>query len=46
MGSEGGDALTALVTVLPGGEEQWGALTFRSGCHHLTSRCVKAVTSM
>lgn len=44
MGGGGGDAVTALITVLPGGEGQRGLLTFRSGCHHLTSTCVKAVS--
>ena len=44
MGGEGGDAVTVLITVLPGGEGQCRVLTFRSGCHHLTSTCVKAAT--
>ena len=44
MGGEGGKSVTALITVLPGGEGQRRVLTFRSGCHHLTSTCVKAVS--
>jgi len=44
VGGEGGDAVTVLIMVLSGGEGQWRVLTFRSGCHHLTITCAKAVT--